>query len=57
MLTASLLSCSSGEDRLQKLVDKVYSTMTVEEKAAQLYGIYPSEVLVDGKVYYSNSKS
>lgn len=50
MLTASLLSCSSGEDRLQKLVDKVYSTMTVEEKAAQLYGIYPSEVLVDGKV-------
>ena len=52
ILLAMVLTCScSQKDRsLEKLVDSVYARLTLEEKAAQLYGIYPGELLVDGKV-------
>ena len=52
ILFAMALTCSCAqEDRsLEKLVDSVYGRLTLEEKAAQLYGIYPGELLVDGKV-------
>ena len=43
-------SCAPKEDSLEKLVNSVYDRLTLEEKAAQLYGIYPGELLVDGKV-------
>ena len=50
-LVIVLLSACSGPERaLQKQVDEVYGRLTLEEKAAQLYGIYPGELLVDGKV-------
>lgn len=48
LIAAVMSSCSN--DPLQALVDKVYDSLTLEEKAAQLYGIYPSELMVDGKV-------
>ena len=44
----AVVSCT--QDPLERLVDKVYEGLTLEEKAAQLYGIYPSEIMVDGKV-------
>jgi beta-glucosidase len=53
LLFALALTCSCGDkasDPLVKLVDSVYDRLTLEEKAAQLYGIYPGDLLVDGKV-------
>ena len=39
------------EDKaLRRQVDAVYDRLSLEEKAAQLYGIYPGELLVDGEV-------
>ena len=43
-------SCTPKDSSLDALVDSVYDRLTLEEKAAQLYGIYPGELLVDGKV-------
>jgi len=37
-------------DPLQKQVDEVYARLSLEEKAAQLSGIYPSELMVDGRI-------
>ena len=47
-----LAGCSdNAEERaLQRRVDEVYARLSLEEKAAQLYGIYPGELLVDGEV-------
>ena len=42
--------CSQKDRSLEKLVDSVYDRLTLEERAAQLYGIYPGDLLVDGKV-------
>ena len=52
ILTVLVLACSCNRpDRsLEKLVDSVYDRLSLEEKAAQLYGIYPGDLLVDGKV-------
>ena len=43
-------SCHRPDRSLEKLVDSVYDRLSLEEKAAQLYGIYPGDLLVDGKV-------
>ena len=51
ILFALVLFCSCDrKDPLEKLVDSVYDRLSLEEKAAQLYGIYPGDLLVDGKV-------
>lgn len=47
---ASALAVSCAQDPLQKQVDQVYARLSVEERVAQLYGIYPSEIMEDGKV-------
>ena len=47
---ALICGCNQEDRSLEKLVDSVYDRLTLEEKAAQLYGIYPGELLVDGKV-------
>lgn len=51
-VAASLLlaACGGNVDPLQKQVDEVYGRLSIEERAAQLFGIYPSEVMEDGKV-------
>ena len=41
---------SRKEKALQKQVNALYDRLSLEEKAAQLYGIYPGELLVDGEV-------
>ncbi|MCQ2145031.1 MAG: beta-glucosidase, partial [Bacteroidales bacterium] len=46
----AIVASSCANDPLQKKVDEVYSRLSLEEKAAQLYGIYPSELMVDGKI-------
>ena len=47
-------ACSHPADKqekaLQRQVDAVYARLSLEEKAAQLYGIYPGDLLVDGEV-------
>ena len=44
-------ACSSDPDRaLRKQVDALYDHLSLEEKAAQLYGIYPGELMTDGEV-------
>ncbi len=47
-------ACSNPSDKqekaLQRQVDAVYARLSLEEKAAQLFGIYPGELLVDGEV-------
>lgn len=37
------------EAALDKQVDALYERLSVEDRAAQLFGIYPSELMVDGK--------
>ena len=46
----TLLCSCSGKDPLEKQVDELYARMSLEERAAQLYGIYPGELMVDGEV-------
>ncbi len=53
-------SCTTGNRKslntpfsnkeIQDMVDELYSKMTVEERAAQLYGIRPDSVMTDGKL-------
>lgn len=47
-------SCSTPEDQaekqLMKQVDRVYSRLSINEKAAQLFGFYPNELITDGKL-------
>ena len=43
-------SQSREEKALRKQVNAIYDRLSLEEKAAQLYGIYPGELLVDGEV-------
>ena len=50
ILCAGGCSGDFGERALQRRVDKVYARLSLEEKAAQLYGIYPGELMVDGEV-------
>ncbi len=50
LAAAAIIACSCGSDPLQKQVDAVYARLSLEEKAAQLYGIYPSNLMVDGKI-------
>lgn len=38
-----------ADKELQRQVDEVYNRMTVEERAAQLFGIRPGEVMENGK--------
>ena len=49
-MAMALCGCNDSDRQLKRLVDSVYDRLTLEEKAAQLYGIYPGELLVDGKV-------
>ena len=46
-----LAACASkGPDaQYVKLVDDAYNRLTVEERAAQLYGMYPTDMMIDGK--------
>ena len=48
-MAMTLCACNDSERQLERLVDKVYDRLSLEEKAAQLYGIYPGELLVDGR--------
>ena len=51
--TALLLAACytpNNEKALQNQVDALYGRLSLEEKAAQLYGIYPGELMVDGEV-------
>jgi len=50
LTTVAVLTASCSHDPLEKLVDKVYDSLSLEEKAAQLYGIYPSELMEDGVI-------
>jgi len=52
ILSAATLVFSACTDvnPLQKQVDEVYDRLSLEERAAQLFGIYPSEIMEDGKV-------
>ena len=44
-------ACTGSPERaLQKQVDALYDHLSLEEKAAQLYGIYPGELMTDGEV-------
>ena len=38
-----------ADKAFQAQVDAVYDRLSVEDRAAQLFGIYPSELMVDGK--------
>ena len=49
MMALSACAADNAEKTLQAQVDAVYDRMTVEDRAAQLFGIYPSEFIVDGK--------
>lgn len=46
-----LAACSApkGDKALEAKVNAVYERLSVEDRAAQLFGIYPSEFMVDGK--------
>ena len=50
IMVMTLCACNDSERQLERLVDKVYDRLSLEERAAQLYGIYPGDLLVDGKV-------
>ena len=55
LCTAALLvivaACKSDPEKaLRKQVNAIYDRLSLEEKAAQLYGIYPGDLLVDGVV-------
>ena len=54
IFAAVLLGACATDNRedkaLLRQVDAVYARLSLEEKAAQLYGIYPGELLVDGEV-------
>ena len=47
-----LTSCASKDPDAQymKQVNAVYDRLTIEEKAAQLYGMYPQDLMIDGKL-------
>ena len=47
-----LVSCASKNPDAQymKQVNAVYDRLTVEERAAQLFGMYPTDLMVDGKL-------
>ena len=51
LLPIALLGCrpAVSPDPLEALVDSVYEKLTLEERVAQLYGIYPNEIMEDGK--------
>lgn len=51
------LACTGQSDPLLKKVNEVYASMSVEERAAQLYGIYPSELLdANGEVSFEKCR-
>lgn len=50
ILAVAACSGPKATDPLEELVDSVYSRLSLEDKVAQLYGIYPSELMVDGKI-------
>lgn len=55
LLCTAVLACVSCTEKtyldpIQQQVDEVYARLTLEERAAQLFGIYPSEIMEDGKV-------
>lgn len=51
MAVFAIMACSCDSERqLKKQVDEVYARLSIEDKAMQLCGIYPGELLVDGKV-------
>ena len=47
-----LASCAAKteKDPYAKQVDAVYERLSVEERAAQLFGMYPTDLMVDGKL-------
>ena len=50
LLASACHNSDNNEKALRRQVDAVYQRLSLEEKAAQLYGIYPSELMVDGEV-------
>ena len=51
LLPLLLLGCrtSVSHDPLEDLVDSVYERLSLEERVAQLYGIYPQEIMEAGR--------
>ncbi|MBR5063138.1 MAG: glycoside hydrolase family 3 C-terminal domain-containing protein, partial [Bacteroidales bacterium] len=54
LLPVLMMACNNTTDKnekaLQRQVDALYQRLSLEEKAAQLFGIYPGELMVDGEV-------
>ena len=52
LLPVVLTGCRQAvaSDPLDALVDSVYERLSLDERVAQLYGIYPNEIMVDGKL-------
>lgn len=53
---AALLCGCAGKDPLEKKVDELYARMSLEEKATQLFGIYPGDLLVGGRVSFEKCR-
>lgn len=52
VLPLMAVCCTSNPqtDPLEEMVDKVYDSLTLEERVAQVYGVRPTELMVDGKL-------
>lgn len=50
MIAACSTPGEKSEQDLQKQVDEVYSRLSINDKAAQLFGFYPNELITDGKL-------
>lgn len=50
MIAACSTPGEKSEKDLQKQVDEVYSRLSINDKAAQLFGFYPNELITDGKL-------
>ena len=50
LLASACHNSDNNEKALRRQVDAIYQRLSLEEKAAQLYGIYPGELMVDGEV-------
>ena len=59
LLPVLMMACNNTTDKnekaLQRQVDALYQRLSLEEKAAQLFGIYPGELMVDGEVSRENA--
>ena len=47
-VACSTKTAPNPDKQYEALVNAVYDRLSVEDRAAQLFGIYPSELMVDG---------